>query len=977
MEPGKQPSVGGYVCERELGRGGQGVVWLARDRMGRQVVVKFLLAGEGYDEVALARVRQEFGAASRVGELASARVLDADLTGRHPYIVSEFVPGPTIRQHVAANGPLPPGRLHSLALAVAHALAQVHRVSVVHRDIKPSNILLSPDGPRIIDFGIARDDRLLESALTTQDSELGSPVYMSPEQVKSLRVSGASDVFSLGGTLYFAATGRHPFEGESGYEVLVAVCERDADLAAVPEPVRSVIAGCLRKDPAERPTAAQLVTWLAGAETSTQAEGSAYRPLLQHQGHRRPNAAAGPAPRSAHQPPTTAASIGPPLGVPEASAEAIARVRQLARGERKDYACERLPFAEGGQADVFRAIHKPTRTIVALKQLRNKNPAGRQTARMKREIDAGRRLGDHPHAMPVLDADPKNRWFVMPYAQTTAEQCQQELAQPAALKSLLDALCSVLAEAHQEGWVHRDIKPANILRLDGKWVLADWGIVRRPRGQTTDAQRTRVGVPFGTDGFAAPELSQNANAAKATADIYSLGQLIGWALTGSMPQINVPLMPRTGPWRTVIRAATQSDPARRPAAIKNFQQLIQQETEIPTQPAIVRGAELQRALDAGSAAAAHELITLAAASTDDEPFYCDFLVTLPPGNLIPALLAAPDKGVDIVRAMATLLGTYHSPERGKVDATIMWLTAIARKAADASELDLLEECCNGAFEWVASWGQGTPKTHISRWLPTLTGDSASSVAIMLRQHPACAAHFRHLTTNLHVDHRIRAAIDSAPSEGHDEPLDSRGRPETGVGADFLRQIMTVAGKRTILLFDIAHFGDRDAVESAYLRRALYDITDRVLAAAGIDEGQRQRTDRGDSVIEIMDPSVSVIALLRVLLSETPEQLRAINRMASSSVQLKLRGVLATGQVVGDNHNGWEGSDLNHACRLLEAKPMRDALRDSFHNFVLGIPEHMYEGIVRRKQPGVPPESFERVMFNTKEGKATAWLTTPA
>ncbi|WP_316767683.1 serine/threonine-protein kinase [Streptomyces sasae] len=272
-------SVDGYVCERELGRGGQGVVWLARDRAGQQVVVKFLLPGKEYDEVALARVRREFGAASRVGELATARVLDADLAGRRPYIVSEFVPGPTIHQHVAANGPLPAGRLQSMALTVAHALAQVHRVSVVHRDIKPSNILLSPDGPRIIDFGIARDDRLLESALTTPGSVLGSPAYMSPEQVQSLHVTAASDVFSLGGTLYFAATGRHPFEGESDYEVLVAVCTRDADLTAVPEPVRSVIADCLRKDPAERPTAAQLVARLAeGAQTEPDAPQSQAQP---------------------------------------------------------------------------------------------------------------------------------------------------------------------------------------------------------------------------------------------------------------------------------------------------------------------------------------------------------------------------------------------------------------------------------------------------------------------------------------------------------------------------------------------------------------------------------------------------------------------------------------------------------------------------------------------------------------------------
>ncbi|MFE2420729.1 serine/threonine-protein kinase [Streptomyces hokutonensis] len=296
MDPRMQLSVGGYVPERELGRGGQGVVWLARDRAGQQVVVKFLLPGKEYDEVALARVRREFGAASRVGELATARVLDADLTGRHPYIVSEFVPGPTIHQHVTAGGPLSSGRLQSLALAVAHALAQVHRAGVVHRDIKPSNILLSPDGPRIIDFGIARDDRLLESALTTPGSVLGSPAYMSPEQVKSLRVTSATDVFSLGGALYFAATGRHPFEGESDYEVLVAVSTRDADLTAVPEPVRSAIADCLRKDPAERPTAAQLITRLAeAAEAVESADGARTETSTPQPGHGGESSGSGPA----------------------------------------------------------------------------------------------------------------------------------------------------------------------------------------------------------------------------------------------------------------------------------------------------------------------------------------------------------------------------------------------------------------------------------------------------------------------------------------------------------------------------------------------------------------------------------------------------------------------------------------------------------------------------------------------------------
>ncbi|MFF3517953.1 hypothetical protein ACWEO4_36280 [Streptomyces sp. NPDC004393] len=190
----------------------------------------------------------------------------------------------------------------------------------------------------------------------------------------------------------------------------------------------------------------------------------------------------------------------------------------------------------------------------------------------------------------------------------------------------------------------------------------------------------------------------------------------------------------------------------------------------PPQPAILRGKALQRALEAGSPSAAHELIKLAAAHTDDAQLYCDLMVTIPPDSLIPALVATPDQAVEVVRATAALLGTHRSPERGEVDATIMWLITIAQKAADAGALDLLEECCNGAFEWDADWDQWKPQAHIARWLPTLTGDSASSVAAMLRRYPACAAHFRHLTTNPYVDHRIHAAIDvatdSADRRGH-------------------------------------------------------------------------------------------------------------------------------------------------------------------------------------------------------------------
>ncbi|MBJ6636753.1 hypothetical protein H4K36_00110 [Streptomyces sp. DHE7-1] len=151
-----------------------------------------------------------------------------------------------------------------------------------------------------------------------------------------------------------------------------------------------------------------------------------------------------------------------------------AAVRRAARGERKDYACPREPVPDGGQADVFQAIHKPTGTTVALKKLHSKYPAERQVARMRREIEIGQLLNSHPHAMPILDFGADHTWFVMPWAEATAAQRQEVLRDPAELRALVAALASVLATAHEDGWLHRDIKPSNILFFDGRWTLADW-----------------------------------------------------------------------------------------------------------------------------------------------------------------------------------------------------------------------------------------------------------------------------------------------------------------------------------------------------------------------------------------------------------------------------------------------------------------------------------------------------------------------
>ncbi|WP_405806751.1 hypothetical protein OG729_16350 [Streptomyces sp. NBC_00210] len=188
--------------------------------------------------------------------------------------------------------------------------------------------------------------------------------------------------------------------------------------------------------------------------------------------------------------------------------------------------------------------------------------------------------------------------------------------------------------------------------------------------------------------------------------------------------------------------------------------------------------------------------------------------------------------------------------------------------------------------------------------------------------------------------------------------------------------MTDPVSRTILLLDIEKYSDRDDVEQAYLRRMLYGITDSALEAAGVDETLRLRADRGDSVMELIDANASVTALLRALLSEVPAQLRAVNRMASSSAQIRLRGVVATGYVAVDGHDGWVGSDLNHACRLLDAELLRAALRERTDDFALCVSQSVHDGIVRHSHPGIPAEDFHAITVSSKNGPLKAWLHGP-
>ncbi|MGW1172129.1 serine/threonine-protein kinase [Kitasatospora sp. NPDC002543] len=250
--------VGGYRLLRRLGSGGMGRVYLGRTAGGRTVAVKVVRSELADDAEFRARFRQEVAAARRVGGTWTAPVLDADTEGGQPWVATGYVAGPALGDAVRTYGPLPEPAVRSLGTGLAGALDHVHGLGLVHRDVKPSNVLLTLDGPRLIDFGIAR---ALDAAggLTRSGYVVGSPGFMSPEQANGRPVGPAGDVFSLGAVLAFAATGVHPFgEGVSAAVLLYRVLHEEPDLAGLPEPLRGTVLDCLAKDPAARPTPRQL-----------------------------------------------------------------------------------------------------------------------------------------------------------------------------------------------------------------------------------------------------------------------------------------------------------------------------------------------------------------------------------------------------------------------------------------------------------------------------------------------------------------------------------------------------------------------------------------------------------------------------------------------------------------------------------------------------------------------------------------------
>ncbi|MER6998504.1 PQQ-binding-like beta-propeller repeat protein [Streptomyces sp. NPDC000410] len=252
--------LGAYRLIARLGSGGMGTVYLARTRGGRTVALKTMHAAIAGDPAARTRFRLETDAARIIGTQHGAAVVDADPLAETPWLATEYVLGPPLDDAVTLCGPLPEPSVRALGAALAGALAQLHSSDVVHRDLKPSNVMITAHGPKVIDFGIARaagDERLTRLGVAA-----GTPAFMSPEQATGQEHTPAGDVFALAGVLVYAATGHGPFGTGQAADLIYRVRYAEPDLSGVPAPLLPLLARALAKDPAERPTTAQLAAGL-------------------------------------------------------------------------------------------------------------------------------------------------------------------------------------------------------------------------------------------------------------------------------------------------------------------------------------------------------------------------------------------------------------------------------------------------------------------------------------------------------------------------------------------------------------------------------------------------------------------------------------------------------------------------------------------------------------------------------------------
>lgn len=496
-------SIGPYRLEGVLGAGGMGVVYLGRAVDGSAAAVKVIHARLAAEDSFRSRFAREIQVARAVRGRWVAALLDGDAYASHPWMATEFVPAPTLDDVIADTGPLSERAVQMLALQLAGALARLHALGVVHRDLKPSNVLVAQDGPRLIDFGVAK--AVESTALTYTGMVVGTPAFMSPEQAAGTAIGPPSDIFSLASLVVFAATGRHPFgHTDSPLAMLRRISDDPPDLAAMPHTLRVAIEPCFAKDSSVRPSAADLVARLVGLVAAPQGWG-----LLRDED------------------PTV---IGPYRLLGRLGAGGTGQVflgqddpsdRAAAGGTDTSHAGEVGPRA-GARLVAVKVIHRQYA----------QDPRFRE--RFVREIAIAR--GVHgPRVAALVDADPDgpSPWLATEYVPGSSLQAAVDTRGPMPLPmaiSLAVGLGEALLLLHERGLVHLGLKPSNVLlALDGPKLIG-FGIAR----VFDETAPTTAGGVLGASGFLAPEQAAGADVGP-PADIFALAAVLVFAVTGRGP----------------------------------------------------------------------------------------------------------------------------------------------------------------------------------------------------------------------------------------------------------------------------------------------------------------------------------------------------------------------------------------------------------------------------------------------------------
>ncbi|MFE6909357.1 protein kinase domain-containing protein [Streptomyces erythrochromogenes] len=399
------------------------------------------------------------------------------------------------------------------------------------------------------------------------------------------------------------------------------------------------------------------------------------------------------------------------------------------------YRLSARPLGRGSYAEVFHAVEKETGREVALKRAHIRQEARDRT---RREIQDQKRLA-HPNIMPILDHDPGFAWYTMPLALGSLKDLRQGPDEEE-LALILLTLGQALDVAHRLGLVHRDISPPNILALPGesgarhRWVVADWGMVRRPPGEASRIL-TRTGQGMGTPGFDAPELSVDARQATAAVDVYSLGRVAAWYLTGMMPKSGVRLLPEAEflHWRPFVNASTQQDVALRIQTMSKLREMVQAALDDRDEPVLTRARRLVEGIVLGQPESLEALVRLVDAHQDDADLYFDYFAQVPTGPARAWCKSDPERAASLAGVLARHLvrDSWGDRDREYVSTPLAFLHTILQALVSDNNLGHAQDLAGDFFAADVHWRDQEQRLRSLEWLADLQAPADRVLAPVL------------------------------------------------------------------------------------------------------------------------------------------------------------------------------------------------------------------------------------------------------